>query len=260
MAYQHVHVSEVPDSPVVECTIASGLMVARAGLYGSPKEPPATAAERESLRVACGVPDNKGAHIEPDLIRGVMHRYGLPLIASGLPIFTTAPDDTYWAVQGNYAALPSHFQRWDRAFAKKPLPGHCVCVRKVAGALIWDDPLAPWGPYSGEPVTPAIVAAYFRARPGARTTVAHVPVPQHAIRVVRGTVVEYPTVVEPQAGVFRVVPGKTVKQKYTGPTAAFPCSSPVYDPVAKTTLVYCPSGLYRTWVHAVGAGISVVSA
>jgi len=175
MTYRHVHVSEVPDSPVVECTIASGLMVARAALYGSPKQPPATAAEREALRAACGVPDNSGARIEPDLLRGMRIRYGLFQIATGLPIFTTAPDGTYWAVQGDYHSLPAHYQRWDRQFASHAGAGHCVCVRKEAGALLWDDPLAPWGAYSGEPVTPAVVAAYFRALPGARVTAGRVP-------------------------------------------------------------------------------------
>ena len=77
------------------------------------------------------------------------------------------------------------------------------------------------------------------------------------IHVVHGAVVEYPGVQEPQPGVFRVVPGSTVNRAYTGPAAAFACSKPVYDPVAKTTLVYVASGLYRHWVHAAGVGVTV---
>ena len=173
--YQHVHVSEVPDSPVVECTIAAGLEVARAALSGTPKEPPATAAEREALRAASGVPDTQGASV-PDLLRGLRARYGLVLSAAGLPADLPAlPDGTFLVVQGNYHDLPAHYQRWDAHFASQDPAGHAVCVFRLGGGLMWCDPLAPWGPYAGEPVAPAVVAAYFGGLPGAQTTRARLP-------------------------------------------------------------------------------------
>lgn len=83
------------------------------------------------------------------------------------------------------------------------------------------------------------------------------PAKSWSITVARGAPVEYPQVAEPSPGAFRVVPHTTVSKVYTGRPVPFPCSRPVYDAAARTTLVYVPSGLYRHWVHAVGAGISV---
>jgi hypothetical protein len=167
MGYKHVHVSEVPDNPVVECTIAAGLELARAALNGKRNQPPATAAEREKLRVACGVPDNEGASIA-DLSRGLRARYGLVVPPIGLPSnLATLPEGTFLAVQGNYHDLPAPYQRWDRHFAAQDPAGHCVTLYKLGGILHWCDPLAPWGPYTGDVAVPMFVDAYFRGLPGA---------------------------------------------------------------------------------------------
>lgn len=167
MTYRHVHVSEVPDSPVVECTSASVLEVARAATNGLPSQPPATAAEREALRAASGASDVHGASI-PLIAAGARRRYGVSLDVGPLPDLERVPEGTFIAVQGDYHVLPRHFQRWDPHFALRPGAGHCVTVFSLGG-LRWCDPLAPWGAYAGEPVAPSVVRAYFASLPGAQT-------------------------------------------------------------------------------------------
>lgn len=165
--YHHVHVSEVPDSPVVECTTASVLEVVRAVLNGDPRQPPASPAEREALRQASGAPDNAGASLD-DLQRGVSARYGLSLPVGPMPDLASLPDGTFLAVQGNMHVVTDRLKKWDTAFGARPVAAHCVCVYRLAGKLMWCDPLAPWYAYTGEPVAAETVYRYFQALPGAR--------------------------------------------------------------------------------------------
>jgi len=255
MTYAHVHVSEVPDSPVVECTIASGLEVARAALAGTPFQPPATWREREALRIACGVPDNRGASIA-DLRRGLSSRYGLRLPQTTLPVLATLPEGTFLAVQGDYHALPAHYQRWDPGFAKHMPAGHCVTVFRQDGVLVWCDPLAPWGAYAGEPVAASIVEAYFDALPGAACTRAELPAQP-----------SYELVISPGATVQAASFGRAcIDHFHAEPTHAehastAPCSAPKEYPMCgggTATIVKVSSGTFAgSWVHAGGPGVTV---
>lgn len=183
VTYTQVHVSEVPDNPVVECTWATGLELARAALWGTAKEPPATTSEREALRVAGGGSDTAGANYG-QLAHGCQQRYGWsPAVSSVLP----PPPGVGWfyGVQGLYSALPDHYRRWDGNFTG----GHSSVVYNLDGTLMWCDPLAPWNttsaggvktPWQGEPITWGVVTAYFKALPGARVASARLNVPPRA--------------------------------------------------------------------------------
>jgi hypothetical protein len=182
--YVHVHVTELGDpGGIVECTWATGLELARAALNGTPRQPPATAAEREALRIAGGGSDIAGANYL-ELAAGCQRRYGWsPAISTALP---AAPGPgTFLGVQGRYSALPAHYRRWDPAFGG----GHSAVVYNLDGTLEWCDPLAPPSvrdpkggtiAWQGEPIEWGVVAAYFRALPGAQVAAARLNVPPPA--------------------------------------------------------------------------------
>jgi len=176
MTYHHKHVSELPDSPVVECTWATGVELARAALYGTTREPPATGVEREALRVAGGG-SNEGGSTYMQMAAGCQRRYGWsPSVTESL---VAAPGRGYFlGVQGEYAALPDHYRRWDPGFAA----GHSAVVYNIDGPLMWCDPLVPptVDGWVGEPISWPTVTAYFRALPGAHIATAKLAVPPPA--------------------------------------------------------------------------------
>lgn len=189
--YQQVHVTELFDpGGIVECTWATGLELARAALNGTPRMPPATAAEREALRVAGGGSDSGGSNYD-QLAAGCQHRYGWsPALTTTFP--ASLPPGYFYGVQGNYHALPAHYQRWDPAFAARPLAPHSSVFYNIDGNEMWCDPLAPpsvrdpkggTAPWVGEPITYAVVKAYFAALPGAHVAIAKINQPGPRVRV-----------------------------------------------------------------------------
>jgi hypothetical protein len=256
MTYDHVHVSEVPDSPVVECTFASGLEVARAALAGTDRQPPATWREREALRIAAGVPDNRGASIA-DLRRGLAARYGLVLPETGLPNLLTLPEGTFVAVQGNYHDLPAHYQRWDPGFAGHDPAAHCVTVYMAGGVLHWCDPLAPWGSYDGEPIDSITVGRYFSGLPGAACTSARVP-PQmaHTLHIAPGATVQVASFGTACIDHFHNV------ATHSDHESTAPCSSPKTYPLCgggHATIAKVSAGTFAgSWVHAGSPGVYVI--
>lgn len=164
-----IHVPEVPDAGgIVECTPATGLEVVRHAFEGSPDQPPATPAEREALRVAMGVPDNKGASYD-QLVHGCLARYGwAPRLLTKLPSSPPAEGEM-WGVQGFYPKLPLAF----RGLGESPGFGtthgdgaHSITVRH---GPIGCDPLVLAGKgYTGAALPWSAIQAYFAALPGAR--------------------------------------------------------------------------------------------
>lgn len=266
MTYSHVHVSEVPDNPVVECTTASVLEVVRAVMNGLPGQPPATAVEREALRAASDAPDNAGTNI-PRVVAGAHTRYGISLdVGAGVPAdLSSLPEGTFLAVQGNSHDLPIHYQRWDPGFASHDPAPHCVAVFKLNGILTWCDPLAPWGPYVGEPIGPAVVAQFSAGLPGAQYARGVLRVPPPAPKPVTWTmhlapgaqveVVPVNTAKPPQ------ITGPAVKHTWGSKASSAGCSAPQYlhgTHAGGSTCVYVPRGAFaKQWVHVTSKGVAI---
>ena len=256
MTYTQVHVSEVPDNPVVECTWATGLELARAALYGTSKEPPATTTEREQLRIAGGGSDVRGANYD-QLAAGCQHRYGWSPAVSA--VFPAAPAKGYFiGVQGLYGALPAHYRRWDANFTG----GHSAVVYNLDGTLMWCDPLAPWSthgaggvvsPWQGEPIAWGVVSAYFHALPGAHVAVAKVNVPpaSYSLIIPAHAVVEHNSMNSS---------GKIIlpwQRDTWGPSpSSAPCTAATTRPTTAgvtATVVRVTGGKYANqWVHMNG--------
>lgn len=122
--YSPAFVTETDEpSPWTDCTWSSGLMFANKatataahphGIY------PATRAEREALRVASG--DRTGGSSLYDLRLGIVRRYDWTFTLnwfSWASFMLRMKRGDGAVVQGLYSSLPSHYQRWDRAFAAK---------------------------------------------------------------------------------------------------------------------------------------------
>lgn len=255
MAYTQVHVSEVPDSPVVECTWATGLELARAALYGTEKEPPATPAEREALRIAGGGSDTSGANYE-QLAHGCQSRYGWSP-AVGASLVRPAPG-VFLGVQGNMHAVPDHYKRWDPHFGSLPVAAHSLVVYNLSGAIMWCDPLAPavvnGKPWQGEPVSWGVVEAYFAALPGARVATARVNVPPngYALLIPAGATVEH----APANGKGQIALPWQEDVWGSSPSSA-PCTAattrPTTVPGVTATVVRVLAGKYGgQWVHMNG--------
>lgn len=144
MSYVPDHVTETDEAgPWNDCTWAAGLDAVQKATRGSV---PGTRDEREALRRASG--DLVGGSNLNDLSRGCQVRYGWPMDRRVDTISDLKAElvDGGAVVQGLYALLPSHFQRWDRAFAAKGArSGHAAYVqdyRASDGTLLWFDPLA----------------------------------------------------------------------------------------------------------------------
>lgn len=110
--------------PWTDCTWASGLMAANKASGG---KYPSTRAEREALRDASG--DHIGGSNLGNLAAGIHARYGWTLTldrpAWHTLLLRLARGDGA-VVQGDYAKLPKHFQRWDTRFAAKPNAFHAA--------------------------------------------------------------------------------------------------------------------------------------
>ncbi len=142
--------NEMP--PWTDCTWAAGLMLANLATLG---KFPNTRKERELLRSASG--DHFGGSNLEDLSRGLLLRYGwgLPSIRTSQATLLLRLSRGYGAVvQGDYALLTTHFQRWDPAFAAKRLPLHAAFIQGhdrggnyhlnsagIPNEVFWNDPL-----------------------------------------------------------------------------------------------------------------------
>jgi hypothetical protein len=171
MTYTHSHVSELPDSPVVECTWATGVELARAALAGSSRQPPATAAEREALRAAGGGSDTSGATYD-QLAVGLGNRYGLFTVPTLALPATEIPEGVFLGVQGLYSRLPTWYRRWDTAFTG----AHSLVVYKLGGFLRVCDPLTPWdASWRGDLIAWVSVVAFHTALLGAKVIAVKLP-------------------------------------------------------------------------------------
>lgn len=177
MSYINEHVTELESGPVVECTPATFLELVRAHFGGI--QPPATAAEREALRVAMGQPDTAGANYV-SAAAGCHARYGwAPTLTEGLPAEPVA--GTFLGVQGFYPALPPHYRRWDPGFGVSHGNGaHSLVVYNAGAGLMICDPLAPsivnGQPWHGESIAWPSVIAYHAGLAGAAVATATLPV------------------------------------------------------------------------------------
>lgn len=161
-------------SPWTDCTWSAGLMLWSKATLG---KVPATRVEREALRVASG--DTIGGSSLYDLRLGIKRRYGhdvslAPFSGASARIRLARGDGI--VLQGIYAALPSHYTRWDTAFAAKGsesthavyLQGHdrAGYQHLDSNGLVVDvlilDPLAPHG-YGGEWLPWKAAVAYANA-------------------------------------------------------------------------------------------------
>ena len=258
MGYTQVHVTEMGDpGGIVECTWATGLELARAALWGTTREPPATAAEREALRIAGGGSDTAGANYDK-LAAGCQSRYGWsPALSSTLPAAPAV--GSFLGVQGLYSALPDHYRRWDPGFSG----GHSAVVYNLSGTLMWCDPLAPTSvrdpkggtiAWQGEPISWSAVAAYFRALPGARVATARLNVPPraHSLLIPAHAVVEHNSM---NAKGQVVLPWQ---RDTWGPTpSSAPCTAATTKPTTisgvTATVVRVTGGKYANqWVHMNG--------
>ena len=209
MAYIHVHVSETPDpAAIVECTWATGVELVRAYFGGA--KPPATAAEREALRVAGGGSDYAGATYTM-LQAGVKARYGVDLSLSLALPSTEIGEGTFLGVQGLYSQLPYRLQWPDRSFAATGTKStHSAVVFKLGGQLLWCDPMVPWNSaWHGEAISWAEVVHYHSNLLGARVATVHLP----AV-IVPGVemfpVVTYQPLPAPNPRRLAIAPGATV--------------------------------------------------
>ena len=103
--------------PWLDCTWASGLMLANMASLG---KYPATRAERRALRNDST--DHLGGSGLHDLARGLQVRYHWTISADGLSwptLLAELGNGSGAIVQGIYADLPKHYQRWDTQFAAK---------------------------------------------------------------------------------------------------------------------------------------------
>lgn len=148
-----IHVTETDEpGPWTDCTWAAGLDLAQKATSGAV---PATRDEREALRRASG--DATGGSRIEDLSRGTQVRYGWPcprFDGTQAELRAALASGAGALVQGLYARLPAHFQRWDVKFAAKgQKSGHAAYVedyRASDDTILWFDPLArgsdahPW--------------------------------------------------------------------------------------------------------------------
>lgn len=158
------HVTEREPGRWEDCTFASMLETMRLALPEG-REIPATIEEVNRFRANAGYPDNHTGVTIEQTIPAAKARYHLTdadytLTREWTPLALALADPTkVCVVTGSMNSVPDHLRRWDPSFRGN----HAVANH---GMLIWCDPLAPKGTYTGDLVTTATWKAFATSLSG----------------------------------------------------------------------------------------------